>query len=73
MLVFFLFSNCDQINDSSSKLKFDIENRYKNLGFALVYNNNLKKIKKLENRSLKIYHKSLKKRSIVKITNSGIK
>ena len=69
LLVFFLFSNCDQINDSSSKLKFDIENRYKNLGFALVYNNNLKKIKKLENRSLKIYHKSLKKRSIVKITN----
>ena len=69
LLVFFLFSNCDQINNSSSKIKFDIENRYKNLGFALVYNNNLKKIKKLENRSLKIYHKSLKKRSIVKITN----
>ena len=69
LLVFFLFSNCDQINNSSSKIKFDIENKYKNLGFALVYNDNLKKIKKLENRSLKIYHKSLKKRSIVKITN----
>ena len=69
LLVFFLFSNCDQINNSSSKIKFDIENRYKNFGFALVYNDNLKKIKKLENRSLKIYHKSLKKRSIVKITN----
>ena len=69
LLVFFLFSNCDQINNSSSKIKFDIENRYKNFGFALVYSDNLKKIKKLENRSLKIYHKSLKKRSIVKITN----
>ena len=69
LLVFFLFSNCDQVNNSSSKIKFDIENRYKNLGFALIYNDNLKKIKKLENRSLKIYHKSLKKRSIVKITN----
>ena len=69
LLVFFLFSNCDQINNSSSKIKFDIENRYKNFGFALVYNDNLKKIKKLENRSLKIYHKFLKKRSIVKITN----
>ena len=69
LLVFFLFSNCDQINNSSSIIKFDIENRYKNFGFALVYNDNLKKIKKLENRSLKIYHKFLKKRSIVKITN----
>ena len=67
--VFFLFSNCNQINNSSNKIKFDIENRYKNFGFALIYNDNLKKIKKLESRSLKIYHKSLKKRSIVKITN----
>ena len=31
--------------------------------------NNFSTIKKLEERSLKIYHKSLKKRSIIKITN----
>ena len=68
LLFFFLISNCNQTN-SKKKITLDIENRYKNLGFALVYQDNLKKIKKLENRSLKIYHKSLKKRSIVKITN----
>ena len=43
-------------------------NKYKNSGFALVYNNNLN-LKKLETRSLNIYHKSLKKKTIVKITN----
>ena len=42
---------------------------YSSKGFALIYNENLSKIKKLENRSLNIYHKSLKKRSIVKISN----
>ena len=68
LLFFFLISNCNQTN-SKKKITLDIENRYKNLGFALVYQDNLKKIKNLENRSLKIYHKSLKKRSIVKITN----
>jgi len=67
--VFFIISNCNQINNSSSKIKFDIDNRYKNFGFALIYSDNLKKIKKLESRSLTIYHKSLKKKSIVKITN----
>ena len=69
MSVFFIISNCNQINNSSSKIKFDIDNRYKNFGFALIYSDNLKKIKKLESRSLTIYHKSLKKKSIVKITN----
>ncbi len=46
----------------------EFENKYKNSGFALVYND-LLEIKKLESRSLNIYHKSLKKRSVVKITN----
>jgi len=48
---------------------FKLEQKYKNSGFALIYNNKLKDIKKLDTRSLNIYHKSLKKRSIVKITN----
>ena len=51
------------------KNQINIENRYKNSGFALVYNSNLKGIKKIESRSLNIYHKSLKRKSIVKITN----
>ena len=65
----FLFS-CEQINTNKpSKIIFKPKNSYKNLGFALIYNNNLDNIKKLENRSLNIYHKSLKKKSSVKIIN----
>ncbi len=65
-----LFLGCEKtISKSYKQNNFDIENRYKNSGFALIYENDQKKIKKLEPRSLNIYHKSLKKRSIVKITN----
>ena len=39
------------------------------LGFALVYDKDLMEIKKLDDRSLDIFHKSLKRKSIVKITN----
>ena len=51
------------------KTQADFENRYKNSGFALIYNSDLKDIKKIEPRSLNIYHKSLKKKSLVKIIN----
>ena len=47
--------------------------KYKNSGFALVYDSVLKKekkiSKKIDNRSLFIFHKNLKKNSFVKITN----
>ena len=66
---FFLFS-CDQsLSKKTKKIELKIENRYKNSGFALIYDENLSKIKKLEKRSLNIYHKSLKKKSKVKIIN----
>ena len=65
----FLFG-CEQIKtNKSNKIIFKPENNYKNLGFALIYNSNLENIKKLETRSLDIYHKSLKKKSSVKILN----
>ena len=65
----FIIYSCDiSINIKSKKINFDLGNKYSNSGFTLVYNDNLK-VKKLENRSLMIYHKSLKKRSLVKITN----
>tara|TARA_B100000902_G_scaffold5934_1_gene7762 strand:+ start:1480 stop:2235 length:756 start_codon:yes stop_codon:yes gene_type:complete len=68
-LSLFLF-NCDQtIKKRSIKTNVNIEKKYTNSGFALIYNENLEKIKKLEPRSLNIYHKSLKKKSIVKIIN----
>jgi hypothetical protein len=69
LLLSFLLFNCDQtINNNSKKISFPIENRYSNTGFALIYNENLD-LKKLDQRSLEIFHKSLKNKSQVKITN----
>jgi len=71
LLFFCLFLyNCEQsITNKSQKNNIKLEKKYSNAGFALIYHDDLKHIKKLEKRSLTIYHKSLKKRSIVKITN----
>ncbi len=66
---FFLLSCEQSLTKKSKKIEIKIENRYKNSGFALIYDENQSKIKKLEKRSLNIYHKSLKKKSKVKITN----
>ena len=66
LLIFPFLLSCDQ---SSNKPKFNFESRYKNTGFALIYNPLLEDIKEIEPRSLDIYHKSLKKKSMVKITN----
>jgi hypothetical protein len=71
IFIFFIFFiyGCESINVKNKKLNFEIENRYKNSGFALIYNDNLDHIKEIEPRSLMIYHKNLKKKSMVKITN----
>ena len=65
----FLFGCNQDININTKNNDIKLTKRYNNLGFALIYNDNLKKIKKLEPRSLNIYHKSLKRKSKVKITN----
>ena len=65
ILVGLFLSSCEKNTNINQNLSIK---KYKNSGFALVYNNNLN-LKKLENRSLNIYHKSLKKKTIVKITN----
>jgi len=71
IFIFFIFFiyGCEPINVKNKKLNFEIENRYKNSGFALIYNDELYGIKEIEPRSLMIYHKNLKKKSMVKITN----
>ena len=72
IIFLFLFSceqNISKINDQ--KLK-NIEKKYSNTGFALIYNPDLE-IKNLDERSLNIFHNSLKKRSLVKITNPNNK
>jgi len=66
----FILLGCENTsNISSNKINIELEKKYRNIGFALIYNKNLEKIKSLENRSLDIYHKSLKRKSVVKITN----
>ncbi len=68
ILSFFLIG-CQQTSDKSKKIEILPINKYSNSGFALIYDNNLTNLKKLDDRSLDIYHKSLKKKSIVKIIN----
>ena len=61
---------CEQSKSTKSLNKnIAFDKKYKNLGFALIYNETDHKIRNFEERSLNIYHKSLKKRSMVKITN----
>ena len=72
LLIFFILilTSCNQyVSENLKTNNSKIKERYTNSGFALIYNDNLKDLKKLEARSLNIYHKSLKKKSTVKITN----
>ena len=74
LIVLFIFLlGCEQNNLNKNAVNQEIMTKYKNSGFTLVYNPMLKKekkiSKKIDNRSLLIFHKSLKKNSFVKITN----
>ena len=74
LIVLFIFLlGCEQNNLNKNAVNQEIMTKYKNSGFALVYNPMLKKekkiSKKIDNRSLLIFHKNLKKNSFVKITN----
>ena len=70
LFISFLLFGCDQSNSyKSKKINIELSQKYKNSGFALIYNDELDDVKKLEPRSLNIYHKFLKKRSTIKITN----
>ena len=70
--IFFL-AGCEQNNLNKNLINQEMLSKYKNSGFTLVYNNVLKKekkiSKKIDNRGLFIFHKNLKKNSFVKITN----
>ena len=71
-LVFFL-SACNQFDKNNKSLVYISDQKYSNTGFALVYNDKLRKEKKIsnkiDNRSLLIFHNKIKKNSFVKITN----
>ena len=55
------------IEEDDTNYIFDRD--YKNQGFALIYNEDLFTDKKIDNNSLSIFHKKIKKNSFVKITN----
>jgi hypothetical protein len=74
LIVFFIFLvGCEQNNLKKDVVNREIMSKYKNSGFTLVYDPVLKKekkiSKKIDNKSLFIFHKNLKKNSFVKITN----
>ena len=73
IIAFFILSACNQELHKDENINIVSEQKYKNTGFALVYNNTLKKkkkiSKKIDDRSLVIFHKNLRKDSFVKITN----
>ena len=68
ILIFTFLLSCDKTSTKDITIS-NFDKKYSNSGFALINTNQLKDIKKLEERSLNIFHKSLKKKSIVKITN----
>ncbi len=73
LIIFLLITNCTTANLVNNKKNIGRTNPYNNKGFTLIYNDILydKKIvdKKIEERSLVIFQKNLKVKSLVKITN----
>ena len=69
ILFSFFLLGCVQIPKELDKTEIKLERKYTNSGFALIFDESLSKIKKLDDRSLMIYHKSIKRKSTVKITN----
>ena len=74
-IIFFTFFliGCEQNSFNENLTNQNKLSKYKNSGFTLVYDNILKQEKKIskriDNRSLFIFHKNLKENSFVKITN----
>jgi hypothetical protein len=68
-----LLNNCTTTSLTKNKNSNSLENPFVNKGFSLIYNdkfyNNKIVSKKIDERSLVIFQKNLKKNTIVKITN----
>ena len=71
--IFLFLLNCTNETLNKNKPNISLVNAYANKGFALVYSERLydQKIisKKIDERSLVIFHKNLKTNTLVKITN----
>ena len=66
-------SACNQFDNQNKSINYISDQKYKNTGFTLIYEDQLRKdkkiSKKIDNRSLLIFHNTIKKNSFVKITN----
>ena len=73
IIIFIFLVSCEQNSLDRNIVNQEMLTKYKNSGFTLVYDPILKKekkiTKKIDNKSLLIFHKNLKKNSFVKITN----
>ena len=73
IIILFYLSACNQFDKNSKSFVYISDQKYSNTGFALIYDDELKKekkiSKKIDNRSLLIFHNKIKKNSFVKITN----
>ena len=73
ILIFLIINGCSTHNIANNEIRNFNKNNFKNRGFALIYNDNLYKqkiiSKKIDNRSLIIFQKNLKKGTSVKIKN----
>ena len=73
ILIFLFFNNCTTGVLNQKKIVYDLDKKFNNKGFALIYNDKLLKnklvSKKIDQRSLLIFQKNLKKNTTVKITN----
>ena len=75
LLFFFIFllSACNQFDKNEKSLVHISDQKYSNTGFTLIYDDKLKKekkvSKKIDDRSFFIFHNKIEKNSFVKITN----
>ena len=72
LLILFL-TGCQQFDENKKEVNYSNYLKYSNTGFTLIYNEQLRKnkkiSKKIDDRALVIFHKKIKKNSFVKITN----
>ena len=73
IIIFFIISGCSTYTITNNEIKTFDKSNFKNRGFALVYNDNLYKqkiiSKKIDNRSLIIFQKNLRKGTTVRVKN----
>ena len=73
IIISLFLTSCQQFNKSEKSINYISNQKYSNTGFALIYDDKLKRdkqiLKKIDNRSLLIFHKKIKKNSFVKLTN----